>query len=405
MSAPAPNPVLALGVDTGGTYTDAAIVTWPDARMVASAKALTTPADLSAGIGAAISTALAAAPAQASKRVGVVGLSTTLATNAIVEGVGHPVCLILIGYDEQLLRRFDLERHLVTSDIIHIAGGHDGGGNEITSLDEAALRRALQGRAHRADAYAVSGYFSIRNNSHEVRAREIIHEEVGARDVTCAGELTAQLDSVRRATTAALNARLVPLLRGLVTTVRTSLADVGVRAPLMVVKGDGSMVRADYALERPVETILSGPAASVVGAWHLAGRKDAWVVDVGGTTTDIAVLREGLPCLDRDGARVGGWRTMVETLHVHTVGLGGDSHVSVEQARTGPVLRTGPRRVIPVSLLAAEYDDVQVELRRQQQGHAEDFPAEFVVPLGGDRSFSALWLSACCRTSAQHRHP
>ena len=390
MNHPAAAIDLALGVDTGGTYTDAALVTWPAADVVASAKALTTPADLAVGVSAAIRAALDGAPADAMQRIRIVGLSTTLATNAIVEGVGHPVCLILIGYDAELLRRFDFNKQLVTDDVVFIAGGHDGAGEQVTALDEEALIKAVRQRRASVDAFAVSGYFSVRNPAHENRARELIQDHGGDLPVTCAGELTGELDSIRRATTAALNARLIPLLSGLVTTVRSSLVDAGIMAPLMVVKGDGSMVSADFALERPVETILSGPAASVVGAWHLAGRRDAWVVDIGGTTTDIAVLRDGLPRLDPEGARVGGWRTMVETLHVHTVGLGGDSHVRVdERRRPAEALQVGPRRVVPLSLLAQEQDGVVAELRRQRRAGVEEFPAEFILPLAdGDARLS-----------------
>jgi N-methylhydantoinase A/oxoprolinase/acetone carboxylase beta subunit len=91
--------------------------------------------------------------------------------------------------------------------------------------------------------------------------------------VTCGHELTSQLNSIRRATTTVLNARLIPLLRELIVTVRHTLDDVGITAPLMIVKGDGSLMRAEWAIQRPIETILSGPAASVVGAWHLADEK------------------------------------------------------------------------------------------------------------------------------------
>ena len=129
---------------------------------------------------------------------------------------------------------------------------------------------------------------------------------------------------------------------------------MGISAPLMVVKGDGSLVRAEWAMQRPIETILSGPAASVVGAWHLAAAAgDVWVVDMGGTTTDIAALREGRPRLNPEGAQVAGWRTMVEAVDVHTVGLGGDSQVRVD-GKLGPDwLTIGPRRVVPLCLLAS----------------------------------------------------
>jgi N-methylhydantoinase A/oxoprolinase/acetone carboxylase beta subunit len=135
----------------------------------------------------------------------------------------------------------------------------------------------------------------------------------------------------------------------------------------MIVKGNGSLVCAKWAMRRPIETILSGPAASVVGSWHLAGRRDVWVVDVGGTTTDIAALRDGRPRINPEGAQVGGWRTMVEAADVHTVGLGGDSHVCLD-GNTMPGsdgLTIGPRRVVPLSLLARQYPNVVGELWRQ----------------------------------------
>src|SRR5690606_4555973 len=121
-----------------------------------------------------------------------------------------------------------------------------------------------------------------------------------------------------------------------------------IQAPLMVVKGDGSLIAAEAALASPVETILSGPAASLVGARHLSGETDVVVVDMGGTTTDIALLRDGRPVLASEGATVGGWKTMVEAVAVHTYGLGGDSEVRCDEAGD---LVVGPRRAVPLSLL------------------------------------------------------
>ncbi|MFA6108752.1 MAG: hydantoinase/oxoprolinase family protein, partial [Candidatus Latescibacterota bacterium] len=321
----------ALGIDTGGTYTDAVLIDHATGEVLASAKALTTRHDLAIGIAGAIEGAFAAAAATGRSLVpttiDLVGLSTTLATNAIVEDRGTPVCLLLVGYDQEFIRQSGFEKELVTRDVVYVRGGHDGEGDEVAPLDEEAVRRAVRERGHRVEAFAVSAYFGVRNPAHEVRARELIEQvsgEAGGEPlpVTCGHELTSRLDSVRRATTATLNARLIPLLRELITTVRQTLDRQGIPAPLMIVKGDGSLVQADWAMRRPIETILSGPAASVVGAWHLAGRKDGWVIDVGGTTTDIAVLRDGFPRLSPEGARVGRWRTMIETVDVHTAGLG-----------------------------------------------------------------------------------
>jgi N-methylhydantoinase A/oxoprolinase/acetone carboxylase beta subunit len=372
---------IALGIDTGGTYTDAVLVDQENGSVLASAKALTTYHDLSVGITSAVSAVLQCSSsgddlgATRPEDVGLVGLSTTLATNAIVEGNGSPVCLILIGYDPALIEQYGFGHDLVTDDVVYIQGGHDSEGNQVAPLDESSVRDAILARQGLVSAFAVSGYFGVRNRAHELRVRELIEEMTAswngqtgmALPVTCAHELTTRLNSVRRATTAALNARLIPLLHDLIATVRCTLDELGITAPLMIVKGDGSLVRSEWAMRRPIETILSGPAASVVGTWHLAGERDVWVVDVGGTTTDIAVLRDGRPRVNPEGAVVGGWRTMVEAADVHTVGLGGDSHVRLDGNRMpgSEGLTVGPQRVVPLSLLAVQYPQVVDELRRQ----------------------------------------
>jgi N-methylhydantoinase A/oxoprolinase/acetone carboxylase beta subunit len=359
---------IALGIDTGGTYTDAALVDHATGQVLCMAKALTTRVDLSIGIGQAIDAVFQQQGAPAPVDVNLVSLSTTLATNAIVEGQGSPISLILIGYDPDLIRQYGFEDDLVTDDVVYIRGGHDIHGDEAAPLDESGLREAVLARRERVDAFAVSSYFAVRNPAHERRATELIAELTGL-PVTCGHDLTTRLNSVRRATTVALNARLVPLLRELIETLRQALAERAITAPLMVVKGDGSLVRAEWAMQRPIETILSGPAASTVGAWHLAGQDGAsledgglWVVDVGGTTTDIAVLRDGRPRLNPEGARVGRWRTMVEAVDVATLGLGGDSHVRLDGERR---ILIGPRRVVPLSLLASQHPQVVEELRNQ----------------------------------------
>ena len=167
----------------------------------------------------------------------------------------------------------------------------------------------------------------------------------------------------------------------------------GIAAPLMVVKGDGSLIAADTALTKPVETILSGPAASVVGARFLSGQEDIVVSDIGGTTTDIAVLTGGQPLLDPDGARVAGYRTMVEAVAVHTLGLGGDSEVRLAE---GEGVVAGPRRAQPLSLLAVEHPWVLETLSRQlERGYFNERDALFAqrlraLPQGGEQALSRL---------------
>ena len=374
---------IALGIDTGGTYTDAVFVTYPEGRVIAGAKALTTRHDLSLGIDAAIGaifeTAVTGGLSIAPEDITLVSLSTTLATNTLAEGQRGRVCLLLIGYDKELMHEYGFERELATGDVVYLVGGHDGLGNEVAPLDEAAAREAILARKGRVEAFAISGYFSVRNPAHELRARELVEELAGA-PVTCGHELTSQLNAVRRATTVALNAHLIAPLAELLAAVQATLARRKINAPLMVVKGDGSLVRADFARRRPIETVLSGPAASVVGAWHLAGRRDVWTVDVGGTTTDIAALKGGWPVLNVNGARVGGWRTMIQAVDVHTTGLGGDSHVRLGPERE---LLIGPQRAIPLCLLASDHPHILPVLRElaaENRAPWDDDLAEFLMP-------------------------
>jgi len=344
-----------LGLDTGGTYTDAVLLD-RELGVLASAKALTTHDDLAQGIGEAIARVLDGRE----RPIGIVGLSTTLATNALVEGMTSPAGLILIGYEPDALRRSGLDQAVAGNPVSMIAGGHTPSGDEQAPLDEARLRAAVAKHAGSVDAFAISSYFAVRNPSHEHRARAIVRE-ISDRPVTCGHELTSKLDAPRRALTTLLNARLISRITRLIEAVRSILDARGIDAPLMIVRGDGSMMSAVVAMERPVETILSGPAASVIGAFHLSGARDAVISDIGGTTTDVALLREGLPATDPKGATVGGWRTMTEAISVYSYGLGGDSEVVFLDSGG---LTLGPRRVVPLSLLAARDPEIGDALQR-----------------------------------------
>jgi N-methylhydantoinase A/oxoprolinase/acetone carboxylase beta subunit len=352
-----------LGIDTGGTYTDAVLYD-ETAGVTAAAKALTTKHDLVLGVAEAMEKVLAEKPPAES--ISLVSLSTTLATNAIVEGHGAPVCLLLIGYGRDALQRAGLGEAMGGDPVVFVGGGHTAMGEEQAPLDLSAVGAAVEAHAAKVSAFAVAGYFGVRNPRHEIAVRDLLRDLTGL-PVTCAHELTSNLDAPRRALTAVLNARLIPQLQQLVLAVRGLLAEKGISAPLMVVKGDGSLISDEVALNCPVETILSGPAASVVGACHLTGEAEVVVSDMGGTTTDIAVLTGGRPLLDREGAKVGGWRTMVEAVAVHTVGLGGDSQVRLAETRwpAGPGLAVGPRRQVPLSLLAQQHPWVLETLAAQ----------------------------------------
>ncbi len=342
--APAARPVrLGLGIDAGGTYTDAVLYDFAERRVLGKAKALTTGWDL--GIG--IDEALGRLDADTLRQVDMVAVSTTLATTAIVEGLGQKVALLIMP-PYGLFEPPDITHRPIAV----IAGRLEIDGTQLAPIDADEVRRVAREMVDKQEvgAFAVTGYASHNNPAHELAVKEIIREETGL-SVTCGHDVSEGLNYRVRAATAALNARIIPRLEALLDEVRDSLAARDIDAPQMVVRSDGSLMSAGIARQKPIETILSGPAASVAGAGYLTGLEDAIVVDVGGTTTDTAALEGGIVRTCDDGASVGGWRTHVKALDMRTLGLGGDSHIVLARRK----LHVGPRRVAPVSWLLARH--------------------------------------------------
>jgi N-methylhydantoinase A/oxoprolinase/acetone carboxylase beta subunit len=242
-----------------------------------------------------------------------------------------------------------------------ISGQMEINGTEIEPVDLSGARSAARRMVteHGVRAFAVSGFAGGVNPAHELAVKAAIQAETGC-SVTCGHELSDLLNFKTRAFTAMFNARLIPRLVRLLKNLAQVLTDAGVCAPIVVVKGDGSLMSVKAATERPVETILSGPAASVIGARHLTGIDTALVMDMGGTTTDTAALESGSVAISAAGASVGGHRTHVSALAIRTVGLGGDS--LIRRGVSGFTI--GPRRVVPVSWTGLQY---------QQTGNALDY--------------------------------
>ena len=376
---------LLLGVDTGGTYTDAVLIR-DETEVVASAKALTTRDDLAEGIGSAVRAVLAEARVDP-RDVSLTSLSTTLATNALVEGQGGRVALIYIGFRERDLEAHGLRDALKGDPVLLCNGGHDHAGSETAPLDEAALRRYLEQHGRQVSAFAVAAQFATRNPAHELRVAELV-EEITGRPVSASHQLSAKLNGPKRAMTALLNARLVGMIDRLIKRAGDTFESLGIYAPMMVVRGDGALISAEQARERPIETILSGPAASLVGARWLTGAQNALVSDIGGTTTDVAVLKDGRPRIDPAGARVGPYRTMVEAVAMRTTGLGGDSAVEMVTTGLARAVTLGPGRVLPVSLLSQSAPEVvhpalDAALRSVTPG---EYDARFVRAVKGQSS-------------------
>ena len=378
---------LRLGLDTGGTYTDA-VLFCPSRGVIASAKALTTRHDLSIGISEAAGKVLQRANANPAD-IALVSMSTTLATNALVEGQGGRVALVAIGFHERDLKRDGLGEALGKDPLIFCSGGHDAHGN-AAPLDLFALEAALPELTESVSGIAVAALFAVRNPAHEIAARELIQAKTNL-PVTVSHELSSKLGGPRRALTTLLNARLVGMIERLIEATKSFLEKNRIDAPLMLVRGDGALVSAKFAAHRPIETILSGPAASLVGAGYLSGLKNAIVSDIGGTTTDVALLADGHPRLDPDGATVGSFRTMVEAVAMRTHGLGGDSEVLLADGGLQPVLTLGPRRVLPLALAATlDEEAIITALDRQlKQENPGRLDGRFALRTGLSDRFAA----------------
>ena len=349
---------LRLGIDTGGTYTDAVLMDANTETVVAKSKSLTTRHDLMQGISESL---VATIGGQDPADITLVSLSTTLATNSIVEGHGARAALFLVGYQASQLKLANLGDAAKDLPVIFVSGGHDAGGHEKTPLDLTAVAQHLDTLDDTVSAIAISAMFSVRNPAHEITLREFILERTGL-PVSCGHELSASLDAPRRALTALINARLIPLIKDLIAATQNTLDQQNITAALMVVRGDGTLVSADFARQSPVETILSGPAASVVGAQFLARHDEMLVSDIGGTTTDVAMIKGGEPQLSEQGASVNGWRTMVEAVQIDTHGLGGDSEIAYD--RQNRRFSIGPHKVMPLCILAAKYPAVISDLKQ-----------------------------------------
>ncbi|MBP1908955.1 hydantoinase/oxoprolinase family protein [Methanolobus bombayensis] len=341
---------LGLGIDTGGTYTDAVIMDFEDGSIIDSNKSLTTYPDLIKGI---INSIEGLKPEYLAD-VRFTSVSTTLATNTTLEGKGYPAGLILIGYN--------ISRKIPTDHILSIEGRHDADGNEVEPLSDLEdVKEFVKANQHKVSSFALSSYFGVRNPEHELTIKEMI-QDLTDLPVVCGHELSMDLGAYERALTALLNAQLIPVIDEFIRSVRSVMRDKNINSVLMMMRCDGSLVKIEEALKKPVESIFSGPAASLLGAAHLTGLRDCLTIDVGGTSTDISMIQNGMPAISGSGAVVGGWDTMVKAIKMNTSAIGGDSHVWMKE-RT----YIGPNRVIPLCLCASEFPSIISKLQNAEK--------------------------------------
>ena len=358
---------LCLGIDTGGTYTDVVIVDDEKKSVLKSTKSLTTYPDPIDGI----RSALDIMPPDLLEKVTVVSVSTTLSTNTVLENTGEAAALILIG-NEKVLNLEETQKSVQNYTII--LGGHDNEGTETAPLDIQAVRDYVLSVKDQVSAFAVSSYFSVRNPAHELKVKEIIQEmtasDGGSYPVVCGHELAQSLGTYERGITAYLNAMLLPVTHRFVNAVVSEIGRRGLNADIKILKCNGAVSGIAEAMEKPVESIFSGPAASLLGASFLSQKETCLMIDVGGTSTDVSLIENGFPDISENGAVVGGWRTKVRAIRMETSALGGDSQIwihvpTMSDSRVQDKIKFGPRRIIPLCRAATLYPEVLESLKER----------------------------------------
>ncbi len=324
-----------IGIDTGGTYTDAVLMETASRRLLRWSKEATTHHDLGIGVDRALRGLFREGVRP--EEIGRLSVSTTLATNAVVEGRGARVGLFVLG----IVRHFKLP---VVANVF-LKGGHDITGREEQPLDIEGLVDTVQGLKNEVDAYAVCGAMAIRNPTHELVAEKAI-AMIDPKPVFCSHRVSDHPGMKERAATACLHARLMPMMENFLASIRSSMDRLGLACPVTLICGNGQGTGLEEAVQRAAVTMASGPAATArFGA--STGIGSALVVDVGGTTTDVCMLRDGQPVMRREGCRIGPWQTHVEAIDMYTAAGGGDSHVVCDSRGN---LRLEKTRVQPLAM-------------------------------------------------------
>ncbi len=322
-----------IGLDVGGTHTD--VVLLDEQRLRKEVKVPTDPADLFNSVLDGLTAVTEDIDPVSVERI---VLSTTLTTNAIVQGKTPPVGMIVSagpGIDPEFYR--------TNAHYYSVAGSIDHRGREVEPLDAHEIEQIASDLKKDGIRYVgVVGKFSVRNPSHELEMGRILGDSF--EKIFMGHRISGNLNFGRRIATAFLNASVYPLHKEFFQAVEKSLQAKGLTLPLRLLKADGGNMNFATSIECPAQTILSGPAASVMGATAFGSEaEDTLVMDIGGTTTDMAVLIKRAPVLDPLGISLGKYKTLIRSLETLSIGLGGDSTVKLVDGK----LEIGPERLGP----------------------------------------------------------
>jgi N-methylhydantoinase A len=316
-----------IGIDVGGTTTDAVIV--DGSKVVKTAYVPTDHDNLLTCLLGAIDELVQGIDTGKIERV---VLSTTLITNMIAEGKTDPVALVLIPGPGTNPKDYALGESII------LDGAIDFRGKEIEKLREPQIKEAAtRVKAQGLSRVAVVGKFCQRNHAHELKVGEIMAAALPGSRIELGHKVSGQLNFPRRAATTMLTAATIDSYERFAKDVARALKERKIAAPVYILKADGGTLPLDKSVQMPVETIFSGPAASIMGVLALTDPGESCVVvDIGGTTTDLALILSGKPLLSAKGARVGSLLTQVRAFAVKSVAIGGDSAVAVSSQGCAP---------------------------------------------------------------------
>jgi len=346
---------LGLGIDTGGTFTDAVIYNYENKKILSSFKSPTTIGDLNI----CINNVLNSIEDKYISDIQVVSLSTTLVTNACVEGKGAKGKLIFIGCKREEIVKYGKEHGLPNvNDIIFLDGQVDLNGKEIKEPDWEQLKKQVIDCENYVDGFAIVQMWGTVNPVYEVKAKDIINN-LNDKPCVCGHELSSKLNYLRRGVSCLLNVRLIPIFNHFLDSVKTNIKLKGIKAPLLIVRCDGSVMTEEYARMKPVDTLLSGPAASIAGGLVLSKEKNGIVLDIGGTTSDLGIVENESVRIEEQGATIGNNKTSTSSIDIYTLGIGGDSEIVLSSDKKAII---GPKRVEPICQLAHKHPEINDRL-------------------------------------------
>ncbi len=330
-----------LGIDVGGTHTDAVLI--EGSTVVKKAKVVTNHANLLASLLDATNEIVDKEMISRLKRV---VLSTTISTNAIVQNKVDRVGLLISsgpGLSPDVLAAYP--------DAYFLAGSINHRGREMAAIDSSEAGRAMDDFVSAGIAHiGIAGKFSTRNPRHELELAAIAENR--ATHATLGHRLSGHLNFPRRVATTFLNEAVWRLYQAFAASVRDFAVKRGMDVPIYILKADGGAMQLSDSVEFPAQTILSGPAASVMGIMATANCKtDSLSLDIGGTTTDIAVFADGIPLLEPFGVTIEGKKTLIRGLRTRSIGVGGDSVVTLLNGN----IKIGPNREGPAAALGGEF--------------------------------------------------